>query len=274
VDRTYSLVDTELARRIEAATTRDFAAFVTSASELGIYPHAEVFRVAGGAAVWLSEGNVVNGSVGLGMDRPVEQEEVAALIAFFEERGASPDVDVCPYADESLRRWIAEYRFVTTDFETVLYQPLPAPALPAPAPGVQVRIADSAEERELWGRLEALGFSESQPTDADLALSRSLALRGDALPFLGYLDGEPAGTGMLVVSDGVAMFNGDSTLPDKRNRGVQSAILAARLAHASEAGCDLALIEATPGGASQRNQERLGFRVAYTRASMKRIPAA
>jgi len=37
------------------------------------------------------------------------------------------------------------------------------------------------------------------------------------------------------------------------------------LRHAKEQGCDLAMMCAAPGSTSQRNAERQGFRIAYTR---------
>ena len=74
---------------------------------------------------------------------------------------------------------------------------------------------------------------------------------------------------MLNLVEGIAMFNGDSTLPSARGRGVQSAILAERLRYAAAEGCDLGVIEAEAGGTSQRNQLRAGFRIAYTRVCME-----
>ena len=55
------------------------------------------------------------------------------------------------------------------------------------------------------------------------------------------------------------------TVPSGRRRGAQAALLHARLAFAAEQGCDLAMMGAAPGSASQRNAERQGFRIAYTR---------
>jgi hypothetical protein len=49
---------------------------------------------------------------------------------------------------------------------------------------------------------------------------------------------------------------------------VQMALLQARLAAARKAGCDLAVSMTGPGSDSQRNIERAGFRLAYTKASM------
>lgn len=266
----------EQALRLEMFGVDDLAAYVDQARTSGIYPEATTFRVGGGACVWYSPGNLVNGSFGLGMHGPVEREEVAALIAFFEDRGAPARIDVCPYADSSLLRWLAEYGFVATAFETVLCQRLDAAeAAPDARPSVgdsavRVELANTVEERELWASLEARGFTDDAADEAGLTLARAIALRTDALHFTGYVGDEPAGTGMLYMADGVAMFNGDSTLPAWRGRGVQTALLAHRLEYARGAGCDLGVIEASPGGISERNQQRAGFAVAYTRASLEK----
>lgn len=58
-----------------------------------------------------------------------------------------------------------------------------------------------------------------------------------------------------------------------RGRGVQTALLHHRLALAAAAGCDLATVQTQPGSASQRNVERQGFRLAYTKATLVRDPA-
>lgn len=265
----YPLADGELARRIELAGVADMRLWLEESRDRGIYPDAECFGVAGGAALFFATGNVVNGAFGLGLAGPVEMEEVAAVVAFFAGHGAPPRIDVCPHADASLLRWCAEAGFVATDFESVLYQPLPAAKIAPAVEGVDVRIADTPGDRELWGELEACGFTGGEPTQDHRVLARSIALRSTALPFIGYLDGEPAGTGMLNLADGIAMLNGDSTLPWARRRGVQTALLRERLRHAEEMGCELAVIEAAPSGASQRNQLRAGFRIAYTRVSLE-----
>lgn len=265
----YPRVDGMLARRLEQVDVIDLEAWVRDARADGSYPEAASMRVGGGIAVWFAPGHMVNSAFGLGLGRPVEKEEFAALLDFFAERGSRARVDVCPYSDRSLLRWLAEWGFVATDFETVLVQPLPSPEPAPPAPGVEVRLATTAEDRALWAELEARGFTEDAPVEAHHVLARSISVRPQVLPFVGYLDGEPAGTGMLTIVEGVAMFNGDSTLPSARGRGVQSALLAERLRHASAKGCDLAMIEASPGGVSERNQLRAGFRVAYTRVTLE-----
>ena len=78
------------------------------------------------------------------------------------------------------------------------------------------------------------------------------------------------GGASLSLHEGIAGVYGASTLPAFRNRGVQTALLHARMAAAAAAGYDLAMTSALPGSASQRNIERQDFRVVYTRSKFIR----
>lgn len=93
-----------------------------------------------------------------------------------------------------------------------------------------------------------------------------------ATSLLATCSGVDAGGGSLLIHDGVAMLAGAATLPAFRNRGVHTALFDERLKRAREAGCDLAVMGAKPGSGSQRNAERKGFRVAYTKVVMMREP--
>ncbi len=72
------------------------------------------------------------------------------------------------------------------------------------------------------------------------------------------------------VADGLAQLTGAATRPAHRRRGVQSALLAARLREAAEWGCDLAVVTVLPGSKSQQNAQRRGFELLYTRAIFRR----
>ncbi len=69
----------------------------------------------------------------------------------------------------------------------------------------------------------------------------------------------------MSICEDVAMLCGASTIPESRNQGAQNALLETRLAHAHKKGCTIAAMGARPGSQSQRNAEKNGFRVAYTR---------
>ena len=70
--------------------------------------------------------------------------------------------------------------------------------------------------------------------------------------------------------EGVAQLCGAATLPAHRRRGVQSALLDARLAIAGQSGCDVAVVTTQPGSKSQENVQRRGFELLYTRAILVR----
>jgi|SRR5215210_5031860 len=84
--------------------------------------------------------------------------------------------------------------------------------------------------------------------------------------YLARIDGEPAGAALLSLDDDMGYLANASTLPEYRNRGVQTALIARRIADAAAAGCDAVCSSAAFGSASQRNLERAGLRVAYTKA--------
>jgi GNAT superfamily N-acetyltransferase len=75
-----------------------------------------------------------------------------------------------------------------------------------------------------------------------------------------------AGGASLRVADGVAILCGAATRPDHRRRGVQTALLGARLALAARQACDVAVLTTQPGSKSQENAQRQGFSLLYTRA--------
>ncbi len=98
-----------------------------------------------------------------------------------------------------------------------------------------------------------------------LDLMRVTARREGGVSFLVALHGQPIAAGALAIHNRVALLAGASTVPEWRGCGAQRLLLKTGLAYAARAGCDLAMVCAEPGSASQRKAERQGFRVAYTR---------
>ena len=74
------------------------------------------------------------------------------------------------------------------------------------------------------------------------------------------------------IAEGVAQLTGAATAPAYRRRGVQTALLAVRLADAAAVGCDVAVIVTQPGSKSQQNAQRQGFDLLYTRAVLVKHP--
>ena len=97
--------------------------------------------------------------------------------------------------------------------------------------------------------------------------------KAGATPYLAYRDGIVAGGASMRMSGGVAQLTGAATAPAHRRRGVQTALLAARLGDAVGAGCDIAVVTTQPGSKSQQNVQRRGFHLLYTRAVLMKPPS-
>jgi GNAT superfamily N-acetyltransferase len=122
-------------------------------------------------------------------------------------------------------------------------------------------------EANLWARTAADGWRDAAPglDDFIFELARLIPHRPSGPCFLAEKGGEPIAAGAMGLFNGVALLAGACTIPKWRGQGAQRALLAHRLLYGAEHGCDLAMIVTAPGSASQRNAEREGFRIAYTR---------
>lgn len=262
--------DRDLSARIESLAAAEMRRFVAAALSLDPACGAETLDVAGGVAAFVGPGSAVNQAFGLGFAGPVSLHDVIEVERFFDAREARPYVGLSPLAHPTAASCFAQRGWVIDAFENALVRTLGGgEALPSPAADVEVREVDDAEGRDTWAYVAATGFSHPLPPLASqLALGRIVAARSGARLLLAFVDGAVAGTGELYIEDGVAWLSGDATLPGYRRRGVQQALQAARLAMGVEAGCDLAVTESAPGSPSQRNMERIGFRVAYTRVDL------
>lgn len=125
------------------------------------------------------------------------------------------------------------------------------------------------DEADVWIRTVTRGFAgHDEVTGKEMSIAAMTFRIPANRCFLARLEGEPVGGGVLSVNDGCAALFSGSTLAAARRRGVQTALIGARLDAAIAAGCELASVKTSPGNDSQRNVERAGFRLAYTRAAL------
>ena len=127
-----------------------------------------------------------------------------------------------------------------------------------------------ADEADLYARTAAEGWREAGYADFMLDIGRVSAHTDGMHMFVAELDGAAIAAGAMQLRGGIAHLAGASTVPEGRRRGAQLALLDYRLQYAAAHRCDIALMGAAPGSGSQRNAERNGFRIAYTRLKWKR----
>ena len=266
------LVDRALAQRLEHAEGRANAEFVEARAKVRPELGACYIELAGTLAMYDGADSPCTQTFGLGMSEPIGDRELGTLEAFFRERGAEVHHEVCPLAETSLLALLNQRGYQPLELSTVLFRPIePGLELAAPSdPSIRVRLIQSGED-SLWAQTAARGWMDVAPEYFDYIteLGPVNAERTNTLCFLAESDDEPIAAGGLSLFGGVALLAGASTIPEWRNRGAQRALLQARLRYGAEQGCDLAMMVAAPGSASQRNAERQGFRIAYTRTKWR-----
>lgn len=266
--------DARLARRLESLVVDSSVVFAESARRVIPGSQAVTEKIAGGAALFLAAGSPVNGTAGLGFERPFTAEGAEAVESFFLSRGERPVVNLCPLAHASVHEVLAGRGWAVEGFENVLAREIGSSAETEPDPSrfsdaIVITEAESEEDRASWALVAATGFSSPlEPLPEQLSIGAVVAAKTSSRLFIAWVDGCAAGTGELCTAGGVGWLSGDSTLPRFRGRGVQQALQQHRLRIAAAEGCDIAVTESDPGSGSQRNMERLGFRVVYTRVDL------
>lgn len=262
--------DLALARRLERAEGAAGARLVEARARLAPEAGAGWIEVAGAYAMYDGADSPLTQTFGLGMLETPTAEDMARLEAFFQERGAPVQHEVSPLAGREVLELLNDRGYRPVEFSSVMFVELGKRAAGAASEGrVRVRLA-APGEREVWARTAADGWREHREVAGlMLDLGRVMAAAEGAAPFLAELEGRPVAAANLLPHDGVALLAGASTVPEWRRRGAQRALLESRLAYAARAGCELAMMAAGPGSESQRNAERQGFRIAYTRVKWR-----
>jgi hypothetical protein len=257
------LSDLALARRLERTEGRGNAAFVDAQARLDPSSGAIWTSIGGTYAMFAGVGSPITQTFGLGVHLPFAEKELDTIEHFFRSRGSAVFHEVCPLAGVDVSAMLARRGYVPVELSTVLYQAIDVTTRIALKGGLQVREADKGEA-ELYGSIAAQGWSEHPEVMPYIREFAKLSL-ACATCFFAERDGTPIATAALFMHEGTALLAGASTVSAGRRQGAQNALLDTRLQTAASNGCDLAMMVAAPGSASQRNAERQGFRIAYTR---------
>ena len=268
-----TFADLALAKRLERAEGYACVKFAEARRQIFPATGSEWMACAGAYVVFDGAGSPVTQTFGLGLFETITPAALDTIETFFRQRGAPIQHEVSPLAGVAALDLLCARGYRPIEIASVLHQPVqPPPTPPEAGHGIAVRLIDP-NEAALWARTGAQGWMGDHPElEAFFAdFGRIAAAREGMACFLAEFDGQPAATGALSIHEGVALFAGASTVPKFRRRGLQAALLNARMLHAAQHGCDLAMMVAEAGSGSQRNAERQGFRIAYTRTKWNLI---
>lgn len=264
-----------LARRLETTEVNILQAGVLAAEQSGW-----ALPVAGGMATYCRPNSPLNRVLGLGFRaldlqalRDLERVERAYAVA-----QTAICVEVCTYASPALTNTLVARGYRFTGNSCVLgrsLDPQSPPPLPRAAAALHTRRITDAEVH-LWADVLAQGYQTlPRSDDVDESAPPVEALRAAFLDisraphlqrWLAEFEGQAVGGAALEQHGDIALLSHGLTLPAFHRRGVQLALLAARLAQASCNGCSLAVLTAPPGSSAQHDAQQLGFVPLYGRA--------
>jgi hypothetical protein len=269
-------MDLSLAEIAEAEATFELAASAPAraADALGI----ACCRIGGGVAVMMRNDptHYWSKALGLGFREPVTAALIRHLCAFYREHGVPDFVlqlahSVLPAGWDGIcaanllcegNRWLKLVHRLTDI----------APA-PATAPAVTLVTPDEAGQ---WAGVLIRGFG--MPGGPLVDMLAATVGRPGFRAYAAWEGDEMTGAANMYYYQDVAQFTGAATLPGRRRRGAQAALLAARLRDARAAGCREAFAETRQElgrrNPSLHNMRRAGFDVLYERVNWLWRPPA
>ena len=267
-----TFASSSLARRIEAAEA-------SLTADVGhVFQRRRdviVARIGGGVGVFYGD-SPFDKVIGLGFEtfEPVDLERFERAVA---ARGGHVQVELSTLADPELAAGLTGRGYSLCGFENVLGRSLEGTndamddAIAVASPDDSATwIATVARASADPDRFDGPASHESFSDDTIAAVLRDMdSLRGFRR-FVATIGDEVVGGASMRIHDGIAQLTGAATLAPYRRRGVQRALLRARLALAARAGCELAVVTTQPGSISQHNVMRAGFSLLYSRAILRR----
>jgi GNAT superfamily N-acetyltransferase len=292
--------DNALAARIERAEAALSADIGRAVIVRGGVPGSFVEPVGGGVAVYTGPDSPINKVIGAGFAESPNAAQLDAIEARFAAQGCGVQMEISTLAGPDWHAALARRGYALAGFENVLGLALGPPepetspggvVTPEMTPGEIIRsgrivVAEcGAGEAAAWLDVVVTGFArpdavaaqaagQEYPREAIERVYEDFSAIAGFRRYLARVGGVVAGGAGVREFEGIAQLCGAATLPAFRRRGVQTALLAARLRDASRRGCGLAVVTTAPGSPSQQNAQRRGFVLLYARAlHVKPAPA-
>ncbi len=216
-----------------------------------------------------------NRVIGAGVLAPLDERGLESIVAHY--RGKACGVEVYEgITPDGLVAMLERAGFARSDDGLEAHLLETDRDLPVRATAAAVRKILPAEHVH-FGELVRDGFDVDPASElgrffVDLTVASLRALRDRAAGFIASLDGQDAGTGQLVLTERVAGCYSGSVLKAFRGKGIQHALIAARVSEGLRRGRRMFISQTDPDSPSGHNLHDLGFRTLY-RATWYTRPA-
>ncbi|MDB4953893.1 MAG: GCN5-related N-acetyltransferase [Myxococcales bacterium] len=262
-------MDHALSRRLERAEGSIGTSCIAASQELRPEVGATWQDFDGTYAMFDGVESPITQTFGLGLFGPTTASSLSAIEAYLESRGAAVMHEVSPLAGLATIALLVDRGYRPHELSTVLVHAIDERMTAPTSETLCVRMIEPADFAG-WIETSVAGWSEDPVIVRVIRSMAEIACANRSMThFVVERDNAPIATASLGVHDGVALLAGASTIPAGRGLGAQAMLLAARLVEARRRGCELAMMVTEPGSTSQRNAERRGFRVAYTRTKWR-----
>ena len=268
-------VDKAFARRLESVEEMPQVMYARMFQKTRPEIGAAEAEICGGHMIFAGLGSPIGRVTGAGLDRPFAAKDLDRVEQFYRAHKAPSQVDLCPMHEPAVFELFKERGYAIAELNNVLYRKLGSTEEdaeekfpPAPA-GCEIRHSRLDEAEMAGGIVEHAFFPDGAP-EAYRGLVAPFYQMERALAFVATVEGKlvACGTGLVIPEHKVFALCGAGTLSKFRGRGLQTALLRARMAAAVAAGCEYAVVVTQGGTTSQRNAERLGFRMAYSKVTV------
>lgn len=268
------LVSHALTRRIEAAAATFMVGWLEGSRRRAGNPNG-IDLVRFGGTVAASAGaapdiDFMNCAYGL---TPDDTARLPALLDHYRGRGVRPWFELAPAEGfEELATALSRGGAAQTGFHAAFYGAPPAGRATPRVADAAIRLVEEGDDegRERFGQTLAAGHGvPAEHLTGAGEDARGRPHRAGWRLYLAEVDGRPAAAAALVPVDGIGYLANASTLPWARGGGLQTALIARRLADARAAGCELVASVAAFDGPSARNLQRAGLRLAYVAAEWR-----
>jgi GNAT superfamily N-acetyltransferase len=263
-------VDKAFARRLESCEEMPQVMYARIFQKTRPEIGAAEEETCGGHMIFAGLGSPIGRATGVGLDRPFTSADLDRIEHFYRGHKAPSQVDLCPLHEPAVFERFKERGYSIAELNNVLFRKLDAQEkFPSPPAECQIRRSRLDEAETAGAIVERAFFPDGAPEAYRGLIAPFYQIEG-ALPFIASVEGKlvACGTGLVISQHKVFALCGAGTLADYRGRGLQTALLRARLAAAVRAGCEYAVVVTQGGTTSQRNAERVGFRVAYSKVTV------
>jgi ribosomal protein S18 acetylase RimI-like enzyme len=263
-------VDKAFARRLESAEEIPQVDCVRMLQKLRPEIGAAFEPFSGGHMMFAGLNSPIGHAAGLGFNGPVSAADLDRLEAFYRSHNAPAQLDICPLTDPGVLELVSARGYGMLELNNVLFRCIDSRDAVEGPKGIEIRRSNPAEA-DVFSYLLTRSFFDKEKPPADFAaMLAPLFHFSECLTFVATADGVPiaAAAGRVIPEHGVFALFGAGTLPDFRGRGIQTALLRTRMRAAAYAGCELVVVVTRGGTTSERNCIRLGFRIAYSKATV------